>query len=114
LTTSNMMIVNAFDPENNSGSFELALIDFGLSKSTSSAEEQAVDLYVLERALLSTHPNLDDNFFDYVLERYKQTTETKPADNGDNTKKKRKSNNQTTLQRFEQVRMRGRKRECFG
>ena len=118
LTTSNMMIVNNFNnEENTSGSCELALIDFGLSKSTSSAEEQAVDLYVLERALLSTHPNLKENFFDLVLEKYKDTTEMESTDTGNTStqnKNKRKSNNQSTLQRLEQVRMRGRKRECFG
>ncbi|KAG9393290.1 Serine/threonine-protein kinase Bud32 [Carpediemonas membranifera] len=34
---------------------ELVPIDFGLSFQSSSAEDKAVDLYVLERALLSTH-----------------------------------------------------------
>lgn len=33
------------------------LIDFGLSYLKGSAEDKAVDLYVLERAFLSTHPN---------------------------------------------------------
>ncbi len=33
------------------------LIDFGLSYSSHLAEDKAVDLYVLERALLSTHPH---------------------------------------------------------
>jgi TP53 regulating kinase-like protein len=118
LTTSNMMIVEEFNDEKKTCSFELALIDFGLSKSTSAAEEQAVDLYVLERALLSTHPNLADNFFDLVLEEYKSTTELDTSGddkiNGPSNGKKRKNNSQTALQRLEQVRMRGRKRECFG
>ncbi|OEU10521.1 hypothetical protein FRACYDRAFT_193803 [Fragilariopsis cylindrus CCMP1102] len=92
LTTSNMMVLEVNDDSN-------TLIDFGLSKSTFSVEEQAVDLYVLERALLSTHPELPENFFDHILEKYS---------------KKRKNLSQTTLQRLEQVRMRGRKRECFG
>jgi len=118
LTTSNMMIVEELDNENVNHSYELALIDFGLSKSTCGAEEQAVDLYVLERALLSTHPNLTENFFDLVLEKYKFTTErgaTCDDDmNGTGNRKKRKNNNQNAIQRLEQVRMRGRKRECFG
>jgi tRNA A-37 threonylcarbamoyl transferase component Bud32 len=32
-------------------------IDFGLSYNSSLAEDKAVDLYVLERAFLSTHPS---------------------------------------------------------
>ena len=34
------------------------LIDFGLSYSTSLAEDKAVDLYVLERAITSAHASL--------------------------------------------------------
>jgi TP53 regulating kinase-like protein len=93
LTTSNMMI-----EEQN-----LVLIDFGLAKSTSSVEEQAVDLYVLERALQSTHPGLPQSFFDTLILSYSEVALQ-------NSLKK----SQTTLQRLEQVRLRGRKRECFG
>jgi TP53 regulating kinase-like protein len=32
------------------------LIDFGLAHQSTSVEDKAVDLYVLERALSSTHP----------------------------------------------------------
>jgi TP53 regulating kinase-like protein len=32
------------------------LIDFGLGMTQPSVEDRAVDLYVLERAFLSTHP----------------------------------------------------------
>jgi TP53 regulating kinase-like protein len=95
LTTSNMMI------QFTGSDHELVMIDFGLAKSTSSAEEQAVDLYVLERALQSTHPDLPENFFEVLLESYTATTAS--------SKK-----SQNTLQRLEQVRLRGRKRECFG
>jgi TP53 regulating kinase-like protein len=132
LTTSNMMVLEVNGDSSNKNetnnddkkddgsssslsSFEVALIDFGLSKSTFSVEEQAVDLYVLERALLSTHPELPENFFDHILEKYSSTTMS--ADDDENNKdgsKKRKNLSQTTLQRLEQVRMRGRKRECFG
>ncbi|CAG8628534.1 578_t:CDS:2 [Paraglomus occultum] len=50
LTTSNLLIRDA----NNS----LAIIDFGLSFiTTCSIEDKAVDLYVLERTFLSTHPH---------------------------------------------------------
>ena len=53
LTTSNLMVRAA-----PSGS--LALIDFGLSYTSTLAEDKAVDLYVLERAFISTHPNSED------------------------------------------------------
>lgn len=48
LTTSNM-IVNELQ--------EVVLIDFGLGSMQSIVEDKAVDLYVLERAFLSTHPD---------------------------------------------------------
>jgi TP53 regulating kinase-like protein len=35
----------------------VVLIDFGLSATQSAAEEKAVDLYVMERAFLATHPH---------------------------------------------------------
>lgn len=101
LTTSNMI---RLENENESQSNPLALIDFGLAKSTSSVEEQAVDLYVLERAFESTHPDLPANFMETILNAYSTVTSL-------GTEKKTQ---QTTLQRLEQVRQRGRKRECFG
>ena len=114
LTTSNMMIVNDADDEAGTHCFKLALIDFGLSKSTYSPEEQAVDLYVLQRALLSTHPNLTDKFFDQVLTKYKSITEMSDLCDTNSAALQKRKNQQTTLQRLEQVRKRGRKRECFG
>mmetsp|Transcript_48745 Transcript_48745/g.54550 ORF Transcript_48745/g.54550 Transcript_48745/m.54550 type:complete len:323 (-) Transcript_48745:70-1038(-) len=93
-------------------SFELSLIDFGLSKTSFSAEEQAVDLYVLERALQSTHPDLPELFFNEVLKKYSSTRMSAANNNVDGMKKRK--NSQTAIQRLEQVRMRGRKRECFG
>jgi len=78
---------------------EILLIDFGLAKSSESDEDRAVDLYVLERALSSTHPSLPETFMDtIILPAY-----SKVAPKADKV-----------LQRLEQVRMRGRKRECFG
>lgn len=91
LTTSNMMIRNeSFD--------QLIMIDFGLAKNTESAEERAVDLYVLERTLTSTHPLLPAHFLEHILDHYEKSA----------TKSK------VTLSRLEKVRMRGRKRECLG
>lgn len=53
LTTSNILV------KDNKPYF----IDFGLSYiSSNQLEDQAVDLYVLEKAFLSTHPELDKEF----------------------------------------------------
>ena len=64
LTTSN--ILRQSIGEKNS----LVLIDFGLSFISSLAEDKGVDLYVLERAFLSTHPNTED-VFEILIESYK-------------------------------------------
>ena len=89
LTTSNMMLRNG----------DLLLIDFGLARVSFNPEELAVDLYVLERALLSTHPELEEKeFLAQVLEKYKSDCKKSDA----------------VLHRLNQVRLRGRKRECFG
>lgn len=102
LTTSNM-IVRATGRGDTAimdatGSDDVVLIDFGLAKGADSAEERAVDWYVLERALASTHPRLPENFLPEALQSYKLYA----------------SKAETTLSRLEQVRLRGRKRECFG
>lgn len=91
LTTSNAMI--RFVPD-----LTLVAIDFGLAKNTSSMEERAVDLYVLERALSSTHPKLPQDFWFHLVKSYKALADKAEA----------------TLSRLEQVQIRGRKRECFG
>jgi TP53 regulating kinase-like protein len=116
LTTSNMMIrssgaVDSADTDSsttdkNSAPKKLTLIDFGLGKNTESAEERAVDLYVLERALLSTHPTLPDTFWDVVMKAYEVAASANTVANNKGCP--------ATLTRLEQVRQRGRKRECFG
>lgn len=52
LTTSNLMM-----RKETGGS--VVLIDFGLSYVSNLIEDKAVDLYVLERAFSSTHPNTE-------------------------------------------------------
>ena len=52
LTTSNMIYKDD----------QIYLIDFGLSYVKNSIEDRAVDLYVLERAFISTHPQLEKEF----------------------------------------------------
>lgn len=47
------------------------LIDFGLAYTSTLVEDKAVDLYVLERAFTSTHPD-SEPMFSAVLEAYKK------------------------------------------
>lgn len=135
LTTSNMMIKkqqnSCLEQENDTdvtaiNKNNIFLIDFGLAKNASSAEERAVDLYVLQRALQATHPNLPEpEFWDALAESYcnccsKSSTDCLEDGHHEDKKKKAKkagqqqSWQQAVMGRFEQVRMRGRKRECFG
>lgn len=50
LTTSNLIL------RETQGKMDVVLIDFGLGGVSSSDEDMAVDLYVLERAFASSHP----------------------------------------------------------
>lgn len=91
LTTSNMLI------DNDKDNYKLIMIDFGLSKYSTSHEDKGVDLYVLERALLSTHSDLPD-LFESILKHYRDTY----LKSGE------------TIKKFEEVRARGRKRTMVG
>lgn len=73
------------------------MIDFGLSFHSTLSEDKAVDLYVLERAFLSSHPN-SEALFALILETYAQSH---PRAAG-------------VLKRLEEVRLRGRKRDMIG
>ncbi|CAE6344102.1 unnamed protein product [Rhizoctonia solani] len=74
------------------------LIDFGLSYNSVLVEDKAVDLYVLERAFASTHPQ-SEGMFIQVLEAYGRVSG--PA--WKNIKR-----------RLDDVRLRGRKRSMVG
>ena len=89
LTTSNMIYNEAAD--------KLTLIDFGLSSVSNLTEDKGVDLYVLERAILSSHPNTE-GFFQLVLSEY-QHSSSKAA---------------SVINKLDEVRMRGRKRTMVG
>ncbi|ORX73197.1 TP53-regulating kinase-like protein [Linderina pennispora] len=89
LTTSNAIV----DQQG-----ELVLIDFGLSQVSPSAEDKAVDLYVLERAFISTHPN-SELLFGSVLEAYEKNADEATS---------------AVIKRLEDVRLRGRKRDMTG
>jgi len=88
LTTSNFLL---------RATNELVMIDFGLSFVSTDAEDLAVDLYVLERAFISTHPGAEA-LFKKVLNAYNGAA--------------RYSNR--ILTKLEDVRRRGRKREMIG
>eukprot|EP01134_Creolimax_fragrantissima_P000579 CFRG0579T1 len=87
LTTSNMLWREG----------HVVLIDFGLSYTSKLPEDKGVDLYVLERAFLSTHPNSDALFL-RVLEAYTNSYEQSGP----------------TINRLSEVRRRGRKRDMSG
>lgn len=89
LTTSNMLL--------RSGTNELVLIDFGLSFTSTLPEDKAVDLYVLERALLSMHSTCG-NMMDRILTAYRRSSKQWSS----------------TLNKLAQVRQRGRKRTMVG
>ncbi|XP_053618534.1 EKC/KEOPS complex subunit TP53RK [Plodia interpunctella] len=105
LTTSNMLLIEKCEFNDaverkwlRTDNFELVMIDFGLSFIDSSTEDKGVDLYVLERALISTH-NDCPGLFEEILYAYK---------------KFRKNNVQEIISKFEEVRARGRKRTMVG
>lgn len=89
LTSSNMLV--------QSGTNQLVLIDFGLSFTSTLPEDKAVDLYVLERALLSMHSSCG-NVMDRILAAYKKSSKQWSS----------------TLNKLAQVRQRGRKRTMVG
>ncbi|KAF0988880.1 hypothetical protein HZS_2994, partial [Henneguya salminicola] len=70
LTTSNIIVEANSDYEP-----KIYIIDFGLSFSSSSIEDRAVDLYVLERSLSISLSHICDkmeNMFNLVLENYRK------------------------------------------
>jgi TP53 regulating kinase and related kinases len=119
LTTSNMMLkteatyaVSSQSPEHPIQP-KIILIDFGLAKNTTAAEERAVDLYVLERALQSTHPTLPKSFLEILLAAY-ASGGIDESQNETASVSLTKGPKHDTMIRLEKVRQRGRKRECFG
>lgn len=89
LTTSNILLKKGFE--------KIVVIDFGLSFISGLTEDKGVDLYVLERAFLSTHPNTE-HIFQIVLESYK----------------KRAKKTEEIIKKLDEVRLRGRKRTMVG
>lgn len=101
LTTSNILLVPKADNDDEKWldqELDIVMIDFGLSFIGSSAEDKGVDLYVLERAIISTHNDYPHLFGD-IFEAYK---------------KQNKKQISETISKFEEVRARGRKRTMVG
>jgi len=97
LTTSNILVESA---DTGSDVIRLCVIDFGLGYVEGSVEDKGVDLYVLERALISTHPNTEF-MFQEILRAYK------------NEMKNNKVRNEI-VKKYEEIRLRGRKRAMLG
>ncbi|KAI0896653.1 tyrosine protein kinase [Annulohypoxylon nitens] len=108
LTTSNMMLrpwEKGREPANgHTGSGDglldgdIIIIDFGLASQSSSDEDRAVDLYVLERAFASTHSRAEALFSATLESSYKEAFKQAPV----------------VIKKLEEVRMRGRKRSMIG
>lgn len=89
LTTSNFLVREEDQ--------RIVVIDFGLSYPSNASEDKGVDLYVLERAIAAAHPS-QTVLFDDIIAAYKRTSQMWCA----------------TLNRFAEVRARGRKRSMVG
>ena len=89
LTTSNILVRNSDQ--------QIVLIDFGLAYNSTNAEDKGVDLYVLERAITSTHSD-KPTLFKLILESYRSSS----------------ARFSSTFNKFAEVRMRGRKRTMVG
>ncbi|KAI0206787.1 tyrosine protein kinase [Astrocystis sublimbata] len=109
LTTSNMMLrpwERGKEPANGHATpagdglldGEIVIIDFGLASQSTSEEDRAVDLYVLERAFASTHPRAEKLFTTLLESAYREAFKQAPV----------------VLKKLEDVRMRGRKRSMIG
>ena len=96
LTTSNMLLRQQ-SSDSKFLTLSIILIDFGLSQISGLAEDKGVDLYVLERAFLSTHPDTEEAF-EKVLSTYRKSY--KKSDE--------------VLNKLDEVRQRGRKRVMVG
>ena len=105
LTTSNLLLVGK--PED----CHIAVIDFGLASIEEMAEDKGVDLYVLERALLSTH-SATGPLFEAILHSYKETYVCDSGASGRGSRGGAAADE--VLRKLDEIRMRGRKRTMLG
>lgn len=87
LTTSNMIVHKT--------NHAVHLIDFGLSIFSEKVEDKAVDLFLMERAVASTHSDKANDLFEGIIEGYRMTNPEAEA----------------VLKRLEEVRQRGRNKK---
>lgn len=98
LTTSNVMLDDGHP----------CLIDFGLGDHLSLAEDRAVDLYVLERAVNSTHSVYAEQYNQWFHQGYERIHTEEKYRKGSAKRFKE------TMRKLEDVRLRGRKRSMIG
>lgn len=103
LTSSNIVLVR---DKTEGNKWVPHLIDFGLGSTSNLVEDKGVDLYVLERAILSTHSSYSEIYNKCIIEGFSSIYER----NGKLGLKKLKE----ITKRFEEVRLRGRKRSMLG
>jgi len=92
MTTSNLLVTD-------SEKGEICVIDFGLANTEGSAEDKGVDMYVLERAIISAHPNTE-YMFESIMQSYEQGLENKIRG--------------SLMKKYHDIRLRGRKRDAIG
>ncbi|AET39789.1 serine/threonine protein kinase BUD32 Ecym_4777 [Eremothecium cymbalariae DBVPG len=102
LTSSNIVLVN----DKATDQWRPYLIDFGLSSTSNLVEDKGVDLYVLRRAIDSTHSAYSERYFQWIIEGFSAVYTA----NGTQGEAKLKD----LLKRFEDVTQRGRKRSMIG
>ncbi|XP_071556713.1 EKC/KEOPS complex subunit Tp53rkb isoform X1 [Temnothorax nylanderi] len=105
LTTSNILLKNdsnepPYDDQSDAAETQFVMIDFGLARVDSTLEDKAVDLYVLERSLLSAHSEVP-TLFSRIFHHYQQHYQNK-------------NQCEQVLARYKQVQERGRKRLMVG
>ncbi|EDO16039.1 hypothetical protein Kpol_1067p11 [Vanderwaltozyma polyspora DSM 70294] len=103
LTSSNIILVRE---KPGSDTWVPHLIDFGLGSISNMVEDKGVDLYVLERAILSTHSSYAEKYNECLMNGFSSVYEN----NGKLGQKKLKE----VINRFQEVRLRGRKRSMIG
>ncbi|NXB08447.1 PRPK protein, partial [Cnemophilus loriae] len=91
LTTANLLLRPPTEK------LDLVLIDFGLSFISGLPEDKGVDLYVLEKAFISTHPDTE-TMFKALLKTYAATSKKSGP----------------VIKKLDEVRLRGRKRSMIG
>ncbi|XP_031826433.1 TP53 regulating kinase [Nomia melanderi] len=103
LTTSNILLKNFSDElsiEKCDATNNFVVIDFGLARVESSLEDKAVDLYVLERSLLSAHSEVPLLFAE-IFDTYQKYSANKKQC-------------REVVDKYKEVQARGRKRLMIG